>query len=166
MLLNTLKYKKSIFVLVLIIAISLNVVKIALGFFYLKNGNSVSINNYQIEFPFLHWAYFGESKITHLVVGRSIDKSKLKAEFFKNTETIDIKQVTTHCDSLNEIPYSEQNLQGTLYICSQHHTEIMYFQSKDKQLFLREQSYNSSNIEIVNEYNLLFASIQKIKEVP
>jgi len=166
MLLNKLKYKKSILVLVLIIAISLNVVKIALGFFYLKNGKSISINDYKVDFPFLHWAYFGESEITHLIVGRSIDESKLKAEFFKNTETIDIKQVTTHCDSLNEIPYSEQNLQGTLYICSQNYTEIMYFQSKDKQLFLREQNYDSFNIEIVNEYNLLFASIQKMKKIP
>ena len=142
-----------------ILIVSTGASRIMLSFFYLKNGDSITINNYKIEFPFSHWAYFGESGITYVVAGKDIGIHNLSAEFFKDTKDIDISKVTANCDKMVEKDYKSSELAGTIYLCARKDNETMYFQSGDQEIFIREDDFNSSIPEIVKEYKLLLDNI-------
>lgn len=163
---NTFTKRKNI--LLFFIAISLIItiigpVEIMLGFFYLKNGKSFMINDYQIKMSFMHWAYFGESKITYIVTGKNINSNNLSAEFFKEAEKLNILNAISNCDSIEQKTYEGIRIKGNIYLCMKNRKETMYFQSNDKKILIREDDYNSSNTEIVKEYVLLFENIEKIK---
>lgn len=154
--------KQKVLMLGLILLAALTIIgptRIMVSLYYLKNGESIIINNHKIEFPFSHWAYFGESNITYVVAGKTIDTHHLSAEFFKNTKDIDISTGTANCDKVVEENYKSNSLTGTIYLCTRGDNETMYFQSKDKEIFIREDDFNSSNPKIVQEYSLLLDGI-------
>lgn len=134
---------------------------LVLGFYYFKNGNSILINNYKVKFSFLHWAYFGESKIAYVVLGKPINSNNLIAEFFKDTKKINILKVISNCDSLNKKIYKSKDIKGNIYICKRNKFETMYFYSIDKEIFIRANNFNSSNSKIINEYKILLEGISK-----
>ena len=136
--------------------------KIIVSFFYFKNGNSFIFNDYKIKFPFSHWAYFGESNLAYVVAGRDINSKKLSAEFFKNSKTIEISEVVANCETVNKKIYNSLEINASIYICTRAKNETMYFFSNDKSIFIRETDFNSSDLEIMNEYKLLFNSISKL----
>jgi len=139
--------------------------KLANTFLYFKNGSSFKINDYQIKFPIGHWAYFGESKITYVISGNNIGKNNLSAEFFKDAEELNISSAISNCDTVKKEVYRRDNMKGNIYLCMRKTEETMYFQSDDKQILIRETDYNSSNEKIIEEYELLFNSISKIKNI-
>jgi len=160
MLLNKLKHKKLLIFMVIIIVFSIYSIEVVLGFFYLKNGKSLKINSYNIEFPFLHWANFGENKLVYVVTGKTIDSNTLIAEFLKDAEVINIEKIISNCDNVEKKFYSQKNIEGNVYLCVREKKETMYFQSNDKEIFIREQNYNSLDKDIVREYHLLFSSLK------
>ena len=119
----------------------------------------MSVNTYKIEFPFLHWAYFGESKITNVLIGKNINSHKLSAEFFKSAEELNILDAISNCDSVKEQRYDNKSIKGNIYLCTKSEIETMYFQSDDKKILIRENDYSSSNEKVVEEYQLLLDSI-------
>ena len=132
-------------------------------FFYYKNGSKYIMQSHILKFPIGHWAYFGESKITHVISGNNINGYNLSAEFFKNAEKLSILTAISNCDSVEKKVYNGTNIKGNIYLCMRSEKETMYFQSNDKKILIRENDYNSSNIKIIKEYKLLFDSIRKIK---
>ncbi len=154
--------KQKVLILGLILLAAFTIIgptRVMVSLYYLKNGESIIINNHKIKFPFSHWAYFGESNITYVVAGKTIDSHHLSAEFFKDTKDIDILKVTANCDNAVKEDYKSDSLTGTIYLCARGDNETMYFQSKDKEIFIRENDFNSSNPKIVQEYLLLFDGI-------
>lgn len=138
--------------------------RIMVSFYYLKNGNSIVVNNYKIQFPFSHWAYFGESRLAYVVAGKKVDGHVLSAEFFKNTNDIDIINVTANCDKLDKLEYTSDTLIGIKYICTRGNNETMYFQSKDQSIFIRENDFSSSSIKVEKEYEMLLKNIVPVKK--
>ena len=153
----------------------LAVTKVINTYLYYKNGSHLDINHYRIEFPVGHWAYFGESKITYVVTGNRIDGHNLSAEFFKDTETSEItdtfKNILHNCNKVETNNFLSGDLEGIIHICYKENSEIFYFISNDKEIVIRENDYNATNIKIVEEYELLLNSIKRnskenIKKTP
>lgn len=158
-------YKKYILIILIFISfifVTIGPVELMLGFFYFKNGKSISLNSYKINIPFLHWSYFGESKITYVVTGKNIDSHNLSAEFFKYAEKLNILHAISDCDTVKKQRYAKRNIKGNIYLCTKSKIETMYFQSDDKKILIRENDYNSSNENVVEEYELLLNSITPI----
>lgn len=135
--------------------------KIINTYLYYKNGSHFDINYYRIKFPLSHWAYFGESKLAYIIAGQEINSKNLSAEFFKNSHTINIFKVISNCDTVSKHTYKTIGIQGNIYICKRATNETMYFFSDNKDIFIRETDYNSTDSEIVREYKLLLDSISK-----
>ena len=150
----------ALFIIYFILVIG--VTKILVGFFYLKNGNSFILNNYKIEFIFPHWAYYGENKLAYVIAGQEINGKNLSAEFFKNPEKINIDKVISNCDNLSKQEDETIGIHGDMYICKRATNETMYFFSKDKEIFIRETEYDSTDLKIIREYKLLLDSISKV----
>jgi hypothetical protein len=134
-------------------------IEIYLGYLYLKNGSNFNYSNYQIHFSIFHWAYLGESSIAYVVIGRKTNSHSLSAEFIKNPKQIDIKNILNNCDSIEQKSYHGLNISGIFYICSEKNIQTMYFQNKKKDIFIREQFYDSNNQDILEEYTVLLSSI-------
>ena len=150
------------FIMIFILLQNIGLSKIIVSFFHAKNGSSFILGDYKIEFPFSHWAYFGESHLAYVIAGREINSKNLSAEFFKNSKTIEISEAVANCDTVNKQIYNSLGINGKIYICSRAKNETMYFFSNDKSIFIRETDFNSSDLEIMNEYKLLFNSISKL----
>lgn len=151
-------------IFVSIVFATIGPVELMLGFFYLKNGKTITISDYRIGMPFLHWAYFGESKITYVVKGKNVNSYSLTAEFFKNAEKLNILNAISNCDSVEQKVYKGVSIIGNMYLCMKNRKESMYFQSNDKKILIREDDYNSSNTRIIKEYSLLLENIEKVKK--
>ena len=149
--------------LLLIFIIFIDIPKVANTFLYLKNGSTLSLNNYKIKFPLGHWAYFGESKIAHVLSGLSIDDYVLGIEVFKKPKNINIVNVLSKCETIEHSKYENNIIKGIIYVCKKSELEIMYFQSNNREIFMRGKDYNSLNLKIITEYELLLDSFSLIE---
>jgi len=147
------------FIMIFVLLQNIGMSKIMNIFLYYKNGSEYTMQNYIIKFPIGHWAYFGESKITYVIIGKNINVHNLSAEFFKDAEKLDITNAISNCDTIKKQGYKGKSIKGNIYLCMRNKTETMYFQSEDKKILIRENDYNSSNEKIVAEYQLLLNSI-------
>ena len=157
--LNKVKYKKSIIFFILVLLFNFFSIEIYLGYLYIKNGSYFNYSNYQIHFPLFHWAYFGQSDIAYVIVGRRVNSHNLSVELIKNPKYIDIKNILNNCSNLEKIPYRSPNISGIFYICSNGIEKTVYFQNRKKDIFIREQPFVSDNQNILVEYKLLLDSI-------
>lgn len=129
---------------------------------YYINGSYLVVDNYKVTFPLSHWAYVQEINEQYLLSGKNINDNQLGVVIYKRGINIDLSSKLLDCTNLTKKKLEFKNLRGTMYLCKMKTDEIMYFQSTDKELLLRDNDVNSSNKDVMYEYNLLFNNIQKM----
>lgn len=148
---------KIIIIFILFIA-SINIFgidKIILSFFYLVNGSKLQLdNNYTVNLPFAHWAYYNENNYSYYLIGRKIDSSNLTAEFYKNAQSINLTKLKKLCKIQTRFK------DGIILICHKKTgKDDIIFQSINKKVLMQGNDINSSNVKVMNEYILLLKSI-------
>ena len=148
------KLVNKIILLFVIIILSVNIIgvdKIILAFFYVVNGSKLQIdNNYTIKLSFSHWAYYNENNFDYFLIGRKVNNSNLTAEFYKNSQNIDISKFKKICKNENLIN------NGIILIChKKNRKDDIIFQSYDKNIVMRGIDINASDKKVIKEYILL-----------
>ena len=128
---------------------------------YYKNGSTLILNKYKIDFPLSHWAYFRQNNASYVLSGRKVNGKTLKlevSEYFK----IDLKNIFSGCDNLEKNTKNYKYIKGIEYICDYNEYRMMYFISNEKNLILNSSdNFNGQDKNELEEYDLLFNSISE-----
>jgi hypothetical protein len=126
---------------------------------YFFNGSSLKVNNYTINFPLAHWAYFSKSENGFELSGKKIDSIYLEAtihEFDKPLTSV----LTKLCDDLVYEENKFETISLKIYTCIlQDNRKTIYFQTLDNILVIETHTYVKNNKNIVSEFDLLLNSI-------
>lgn len=147
-----------IFTLFIILLIWINPYKIVNDMFYVKNGSSLNIPNYKINFKKGYWAYSMDNKDSFFVNGK-YDYLYLKIS--KNPEKFNVNDYLKECvnksSKLINIKYDI-----TMYICEEATNQFIYFQSKNKDFFAQTKLNRTINKNIENQFVLFFSNLSFI----
>lgn len=158
-------FKKSYIKLLLILMIAL----VAHGIFksmiltkiyyYLKNGQQMQLEHYQINLPFPEWVWVGQSGITYVLSAGKINDKDIFAEIAIDYRNVQLDYLLKSCDDIFGERKQFNYIQGTMYICRNKENHIMYFLSDNKYFFLRADPYFPDQ-DIKNSYINLLNSIE------
>ena len=138
--------------------------RLANTFLYYKNGSSLILKNYKIDFSLTHWALFKKLENGYYLTGRTVNDVALKVSVYEPKVSIE-KLLNNKCDRLTYDNVSFQNIKGKMYYCLTKikDFESIYFQTQDYRLIFITHTYDKNNSKNVDEFNLLFNGIKSLK---
>jgi len=132
-------------------------------YLYYKNGSTLVLSNYKIDFPLSHWAYFEKIDNGHLITGRKVNDVVLKISVYEPKVSIE-SLLNEKCDRLTCDNMVFRNIKGKMYYCFTKikDFESIYFQTEDNRLMLITYTYDKNNSKNIDEFNLLLDGIIQI----
>ncbi len=145
------------------VIVALGASGLKLGWLYFKNDSSIKLGNYKVEFPFLKWANYKESRFRYYVLNMD-DKNNVKlAIFSKNSKYINIRDyiLIEGCIDLKQKDIKSSSISGKMYICKRYKdNDLLFFQSDNKEIFFTGVGFKKANSEVINDYLSLIDSIK------
>lgn len=135
------------------------------SFLYFIKGSSLKIGDYEVDFPFAYWAYFGENEYAYILSGKKVNGKFTKVEIIKRPKDFNTLLLVQKCSLLKNLSRKYKYISGKAYICDDNNKSTMYFMSDRMDFILNtDNNFDYKNKEEINEYVLLLNSIKKIEE--
>jgi len=151
--------------LIAIAILALGSAGIKLGWLYFKNGSSIDVAKYRVDFPMLHWANYKELKNSYIVFNMQENSNINLAIFKKRGYRVNLRDYILYegCINLRSIAYKNSSISGKMYICKKPKGEddSLIFLTDGNRLLFRGVGFKKIDSSVINEYALLIKGISK-----
>lgn len=144
-----------IFTLLIILLVWINPYKIVNDMFYVKNGSSLDIPNYKVDFKRGRWAYSMDNKSDFFVNGKY---DYLYLQISKHPSKFNATNYLGECVK-QKTELISARLGINMYICEEATNQFVYFQSQNRDFFAKTKLNRTIDDNIKNQFTLFFQGL-------